>query len=1250
MHRIEPYQWLGAGAIAVGIGAALAAGSGVAHADDGGTGSAGPSATGPSSTGSTKPARKNTPKIAVAGSAKKPSSAKARSARPSPRTPSPAAPSAEVLAAALAATTRPATAVSTPRAMAVANSAEEVARERSIADINMSVGWIPGVGTVINGLSLVSDFADFTLAALRGDAADMRDEIGDMALDVVGMIPVVGAPVAATIYRATAPVVTPPNHAPTAVNDSFTMDENAQLTGNVLTNDTDADGDVLTAAVGTGPSHGTLTLNDNGSFTYTPTENFYGTDTFSYTISDGKGGNALGTVTVTVKSVDPAPVVAQQPYSVDPADPVTGKIKGRFNVTDDDPLTYTMVTGPDPTLGVFELDEQTGEWSFTPYPRTRVLAGYFSADSPAAVKISFTVTATDGISTTAPIAVSENIAASQSAAIPLPAGITPIKSLLDPGTGDAYIFGYSGDPNTFPGNATFSYLAAIVHADGSYDTLTGNHAAGAAYQTFVVGDTTYLMTLTGTADSGFQTHLSEIRPTGLTPVGDALPGVGLHALGETELPSTFSAGDTTYIVTMAVDRSTTYLTGLGADGLGPTTSIPGQLSPQGQIVLGDTTYVLTVTSDYDTGHQTHITALTPDGVTSYAQAVPGFDYRDPIFVGDMAYLVTETGDYQSGYETHLTAFGPTGVAPTITISGRAERDPIVIGDMAYLVTQTGDYQSGYETHLTALSPYGVAPTITISGTVERDPIVIGDMAYLVTQTGDYQSGYETHVTALSPYGATPTFTIPGDVEHDPIVIGDITYLLVTPYSRIVTHVLALTPSGAVPVGSLPGVLSGDPIVVGDTTYLITETGEDAAETWQTWATTLTPTFGGITVVGDPIAGRRFGRSPIVVGDTTYLVTETWNSTIGSETSLTAIGPNGLAPIRVGIPGRMWSDRFVVVLGDTTYLATTTSYYYPGDQVNTYEHTYLTPVGPDGATPTIGPVPGYPVTGPIVVGDTTYLAMESDDPSTGYQVRLISVTSDGFTPIAEPIPGRVNPDEDLQTITVGGTTYLITQTGDDNSGYQRYLTAIGPGGVEPAGDPIPGWASSANDFQTITVGGTTYLVTTTGDGDAGHQTHLTALGSDGVTSQAVIPGRTDAINGVDFAPIVVGDITYLVTVTGEYDTVESYFTALGPDGVTTTAGPIAGEVRWWPGDPMTDAVFVVGDTTYVVVVQHVAYDENSYTNGDAHLVALTPTGVVQVGEPVSGFTSVITVGDTTYVLTTAGVWAVAVDHDPDGLAL
>jgi VCBS repeat-containing protein len=75
----------------------------------------------------------------------------------------------------------------------------------------------------------------------------------------------------------------------------------------VLGNDSDPDGNTLSAVLASGPSHGTLTLNANGSFTYTPAANYNGSDSFTYRASDGTSN--LATVTLTVTATNDAPTV-----------------------------------------------------------------------------------------------------------------------------------------------------------------------------------------------------------------------------------------------------------------------------------------------------------------------------------------------------------------------------------------------------------------------------------------------------------------------------------------------------------------------------------------------------------------------------------------------------------------------------------------------------------------------------------------------------------------------------------------------------------------------------------------------------------------------------------------------------------------------------------------------------------------------------------------------------------------------------
>lgn len=92
------------------------------------------------------------------------------------------------------------------------------------------------------------------------------------------------------------------NTAPVATNDVVTTAEDTAATGNLLANDTDADGDALAVASSTSPSHGQVSLGASGAFTYTPDPGYTGPDSFTYTVSDGEA-TASATVQITVYPV-----------------------------------------------------------------------------------------------------------------------------------------------------------------------------------------------------------------------------------------------------------------------------------------------------------------------------------------------------------------------------------------------------------------------------------------------------------------------------------------------------------------------------------------------------------------------------------------------------------------------------------------------------------------------------------------------------------------------------------------------------------------------------------------------------------------------------------------------------------------------------------------------------------------------------------------------------------------------------------
>ncbi|MBD8678338.1 nucleoside hydrolase-like domain-containing protein [Sphingomonas sp. CFBP 13720] len=95
----------------------------------------------------------------------------------------------------------------------------------------------------------------------------------------------------------------PANTAPVASDDRVTTTAGERASGNVLTNDRDADGDRLTAALGSGPKNGEVTLKSDGGFVYTPDAGFVGSDSFRYVVSDGSRTDT-GEVALTVAKAD----------------------------------------------------------------------------------------------------------------------------------------------------------------------------------------------------------------------------------------------------------------------------------------------------------------------------------------------------------------------------------------------------------------------------------------------------------------------------------------------------------------------------------------------------------------------------------------------------------------------------------------------------------------------------------------------------------------------------------------------------------------------------------------------------------------------------------------------------------------------------------------------------------------------------------------------------------------------------------
>jgi hypothetical protein len=124
----------------------------------------------------------------------------------------------------------------------------------------------------------------------------------------------------------------------------------------VLANDSDEDGTALVATPVTGPANGTLTLNADGTFTYTPGVNFTGTDSFRYRVSDGALVSGVATVTIAVNPANVAPTAADGNVSTTAGQIYVFSIADfHYSDQDGDPLASVTITAL-PAAGVLELN------------------------------------------------------------------------------------------------------------------------------------------------------------------------------------------------------------------------------------------------------------------------------------------------------------------------------------------------------------------------------------------------------------------------------------------------------------------------------------------------------------------------------------------------------------------------------------------------------------------------------------------------------------------------------------------------------------------------------------------------------------------------------------------------------------------------------------------------------------------------------------------------------------------------------
>ncbi len=291
----------------------------------------------------------------------------------------------------------------------------------------------------------------------------------------------------------------PPNRPPVAQNDAYTLDQNSSNNSlNVLANDSDPDGDTLAiASVGT-PAHGSTSIAGN-RVNYTPANGYAGTDSFSYSIADGKGGTASATVTITVAAVavNHPPVAQNDAYTV-VRDSSGNSLNVLANDSDPDGDTLTITAVGSPAHGSASISGN--RVSYTP------AAGYSGADS-------FTYTIADGNGGTAGASVTITVTA--------PAVNNPPSAV-----NDSYTVDRNSSANSLnvlandsdPDGDVLSITAVSVPAHGTA-SIVGNRVSYTPTPGYVGADSfTYTI-----ADGRGGTASATVSITVANPAGNAPP-------------------------------------------------------------------------------------------------------------------------------------------------------------------------------------------------------------------------------------------------------------------------------------------------------------------------------------------------------------------------------------------------------------------------------------------------------------------------------------------------------------------------------------------------------------------------------------------------------------------------------------------------------------------------------------------------------------------------------------------------------
>ncbi|WP_425654317.1 tandem-95 repeat protein [Vibrio campbellii] len=460
--------------------------------------------------------------------------------------------------------------------------------------------------------------------------------------------------------------VNPINDAPVANDDSAATDEDTPVTIDVLTNDTDVDGDTLTIVNASVPvDQGTVEIVD-GKLVFTPADNFNGEATISYTVSDGALEDSAE-VSVTVNPVNDAPVANDDSAATDEDTPVT--IDVLPNDTDVDGDTLTIVNASVPVdQGTVEIVD--GKLVFTPADNFNGEATISYTVSDGVLEDSAEVSVTVNPINDAPVANDDSAATDED---------TPVT--IDVLTNDTDV---DGDTLTIVNASVPADQGTVEIVDGKLVFTPAENFNGEANINYTVSD-------------GVLEDSAEVSVT-VNPIND-VPTVE-NTIADQSLEEDFTP--------YTIDLNDAFSDVDNADGE-LTFSVSGNSNIQVSIVDGIAT--ITPTADWNGSEELTFTAEDPSGET-VSQVV---DFT----VAAVADIVSDSADIVEDTPTKLDVLGNDnfeGDAPVVTVEAGHEPTNgtvVVNNDGTITYTPNQDY-NGPDQFTYTVTSGGVTETTTVT--------------------------------------------------------------------------------------------------------------------------------------------------------------------------------------------------------------------------------------------------------------------------------------------------------------------------------------------------------------------------------------------------------------------------------------------------------------------------------------------------------------------------------------------------------